>query len=213
MISPLMKKVIMGSLTKDFEEKGVTKATLTPVLTSDARELHEKSYRYRGATSIFYDYGWWFGIDDSVTREPLERMNPSLREVIDYYNTPRLTSLGQYPFTTLFLECEWRKYGLNSSIAKALESDVRRYNGVFSHAMIIDTINMVMTGERDIPLSLLVSYMDNGLTDASTLVTERFCRKEVSKLTQAEFLTKWLHTKKGMYDCIDLHRLVFNIES
>lgn len=210
MLTPLMKSVVLKSHTKAMENEGVSKHTLDQALTNGYKV--EKNYGYRQGTSLFFDWGIYMGLNDREVREPLQRMRPSVREVIDFYNQPRCTTLGAFPFQTLFLECEWRRYGLTLSTARRLEADVKANLGAFGYAMLIDTMNFVMTGERDVPISLLLSYMDDDVSSFGPIVQERFDRKELSKLSHEEFLSKWISTEKGMCDCIEMLRLVFNID-
>lgn len=211
-LSNQLKQVITKSLTSSLEAKGIVRNTLTQDIEQALNnESTRKDYKWRPATNLFFDWGWLYGLNDRDVREPMKRKAPSLRELIDFYTHPRITTLGSHPFQTLFLSSEWRKYGLDEYSRRQIEQDVKESLGSFGYAMLIDTMNMIMTGSRDVPINSLVTYMEQDLSDVNLLVEERFCRKELSELTQEEFLHKWISTKKGMYDCIEMHRLVFNI--
>lgn len=212
-LSHINKTFLRGCINPSTSLKsGLNKNSVVPAIEQGLREGRARDYDYRQGTSLFYDYGLWFGVNDREVREPLTELNPSLRELIDFYNFPRITTLGRYPFQSLFLKCEWDKFGITPESLKTVKADVKESLGPLGWAMLIDTMNFIMTGERDIPIDILVSYMDSNVPCKGLLVEERFDSKELAQLSTTQFLTKWVSSEKGMNDCIEMHRLAFNIE-
>lgn len=208
----ITQQILRKSITAPLSALGVTPNNVVDKFVQGIAETKQRDYDYRRGTNFFFDISSWIGMPRTeATYELLGQLRPTIRECIDFYFHPRFTTMGQFPFQTLFLKCEWDRYGLTKQMAEDMEDDLRRESGLFAHSMLIDTINMVMTGSRDIPIPILVSYMDNGISNANTIVSERFCRDELRTLTTEQFLTKWTSTENGMRDFVEMHRLTFNI--
>lgn len=211
-LTPSIKRILTASITPAFRDQGITTDKLVAAYDTKLRESREGSYHFRWGTNLFWDMSWWFGTSDRDVRSPMARMNPSLREVVDFYYHPRITTLGARPFETLFLKSVYSGYGLDERSVRSVEGDIKENVGPIGYAMLLDTMNFIMTGKRDIPISMMVSYMDSGIDASGIVVTERFCRKELGALSPQEFLSRWISTEKGMSDCIEMHRLVYQIE-
>ena len=143
----------------------------------------------------------------------MKAKNVTLKAMIDYYLDEKWTTLGQFPFTILFLDETRRMYGIKPQDIDLLEGDIKAGMGGGLYTLLVDTINMVMTGKRELRLPFLKGYLDSYSDMSNLKVTERFDRKEVAKLTNKEFLSKWLSTEKGMWDCVEVHRMLFRINS
>lgn len=204
-------KLMTSHINNVAPSSQLTPDTLKAKLTNEVEPYEHGTKNYRQGTELFWDYGWIFGISNNEVKERLSCKNPSVRDMIDYYFAEHYTTLGSRPFETLFLKCHWIKYGIDAATRKTIESDIKNSLGTFGYALLIDTVNMVMTGKRDIPITTLLTYMDNNATDATLLVEERFCREELSKLSSREFLSRWISTESGLADCISMHRIVFHI--
>lgn len=210
-IAPFHEKIIKSSITQSMANSGINVNTVIPTIKSALEEGRVNPNRYLRGTSLFWDYGWIFGLRTEKFDERLRRDNPSIRDVIDFYTEDRITTMGNRPLETLFLKVHWDKYGLTEAMRINIESDIRENIGALGYAMLIDTMNFVMTGERDLPIPLLVGYMNADTPANNLIVKERFDRNELSRLSSEEFLTRWISTKTGMYDCITMQRLLYRL--
>ncbi len=205
----LMKKAIPNSI----KLQGFTPAAfINKIETTNITAPDTIDTRGRWETQLWFDYTSWFGTGSTMIEANLAKNAVTIMDMVDFYNYERCTSYGPKPFELIFLNVHHRKYNLSKSDLVELENSIKCYNGALSWAMLIDTMNMIMTGTRDIPLPMLISYMDSGIIDIKVVVEERFDREELAALSSAQFLHRWISTERGMRDCIEMHRLVYNIK-
>lgn len=179
--------------------------------TSEYRNSEPARVKWRPETSWFMDYGYWFGMTPKSLRNKMMNINPSLKDVIDFCMYDHVTSMGSNIFTTIFLREGCSKYGITKDQQGSLLEEIKDEVGDLGYALLIDTVNFVMTGHRDIPISTIVSYMDDDVSTEGFVVREKFDRDELYMLDEAEFLSRWLATEDGISDCVEIQRLIFNI--
>jgi len=210
--------MIINGVNMGIGDKAIPTSALTDGKTKSGimNELAAKvtqGYNDDGVTAIdiFYDYSYWMGINNLNINRAFKD-NPGLVELMDFYFSEKVTTFGQAPLELLFLDKWKNKYGLSTRDIEGLKQDVqRRSDGTLAWALLLDTANFIMTGKRDIPLFMLEQYIHSDAPVHNPVVKQRFKDEDIRRLTSEEFFTRWVSTRNGMNDCIEVLTLVFQL--
>jgi hypothetical protein len=152
-------------------------------------------------------------------------------EVADLYFNGIWTWYGEGSPFRFFLtgnhdeECiaEWVRDGSKwqsreSFLVKLLEDESRWYP--FLTPLVLDTLNFITTGKRQIPLRLMTEMMLEHSTsldankyeptdETPLIIRPRGNVRTLENLTSQEFFLKWARQPGGIKDIIDTHKMLF----
>lgn len=148
----------------------------------------------------------------------LTKPSINLLDATDIYYNGECTWFGNKPFEVFILNKTYREVaGLNINRLEFL--DMFKFLP-FHRELIIDTVNFILTGKRDINLKILrdisIQYYNDVRTKDKVMfpnlnVEQRFSWSEVENLTSGELFTKWVSQKDGVADVALAHRTILGL--
>lgn len=154
------------------------------------------------------------------SRDIFEKHDYRLITMAKFYYQGIMSIYGDRPFETFILNKTYRE-SVNLDCSRLdFFNMVSRWEP-FLKDLIIDTCNFVMTGKRDINISILYGMSidfvqdcyssETGVVFPELNVKQRFEWKDIECMSSQEFFNKWVNQKNGLQDLICSHKVMLGL--